>query len=493
MAHIPPSLAAETLPDLPLLSQGKVRNTYKLNGCFAGNELMLVEATDRISIFDYVLNATVPEKGEVLTALNYFWVSRVFQDLLEHDLVACGALVDQHLPLHLLGNPALQKRATVVRKLTPPNVEDIVRLYLTGSGWKSYYQTGEVCGHKLPASLHNGSRLPYPIYTPTTKATVGHDEHITADSVAKRFGTERERKAIQAACLIADYAERRGIILADTKFEFSHRVGQKLVLADEKGTPDSSRFWDKKEWLAAQAKGKLPASQDKQFVRDWGMEMGIDKLTDPDDPKQIADVQSLIVPNAVLKQTQMIYRYIFWRLTDMKLQTFQREKMDITVSDPRPLMEILIGSHSDLDQINTGLDYLKGHADYRVSVISCHRNPEELRSYVANELVKADVVIAGAGMAAALPGIVKSHLCQFGHSRIPVIGVAFAGKSETDNIAARTSIEGLPGQSVELDLNGQAYFGSRGFLQACVAAITHEFLPKDIAVKPAEIGILHHR
>jgi len=492
MAHIPPHLATRTLPGLTRLGQGKVRDSYDLPPFSGLGEIMGVEASDRISTFDFVLNAEVSQKGEVLTAMNYFWVSQVLQDLFEHDLIACGASVDAFLPAELRGNPDLQKRFTVVRKLTPPTEEDIVRLHLTGSGWEAYKKTGAVCGHKLPPGLSNGYRLPYPLYTPTTKAILGHDEHITADSVAERYGAQRERLAIQVACLIADYAEKRGIILADTKFEFSYHLG-KMILADEKVTPDSSRFWDKKEWQAAQAKGKLPASQDKQFVRNWSIERGINKLTDPDNPEQIAHVQSLVVPDEILERTRRIYRYIFWRLTGMKLETFQREKMGIAVEDQKPLVQILVGSRSDLDQIKNGLTHLRGKANFAVSVMSCHRNPDELRNFARDVLFKADVVIAGAGMAAALPGIVKSHLCYFGHSEIPVIGVAFDNGKTDDNIAAAGSIESLPGQPVELDHQGKAYFGPLGFTRACWAALDDEFLPKEIVAKPAEIGIIDYR
>ena len=492
MAHIPSRLAGQLLPGLNLVNQGKVRNSYDLAPAYGLYEIMGVEATNRISIFDYVLDAEVRQKGEVLTALNFFLVSQVLQDLFEHDLIACGADVDPFLPAELRGNPDLQKRFTVVRKLTPPTVEDIVRLNLTGSGWEAYQKTGAVCGHKLPPGLSNGCRLPYPLYTPTTKADVGHDEHITADSVAERYGVQRERLAIQVACLIADYAEKRGIIMADTKFEFSYHLSQ-LVLADEKATPDSSRFWDKKEWLAAQAKGKLPSSQDKQFVRNWGIEKGINKLTDPDNPEQIAQVQSLVVPDEILERTRRIYRYIFWRLTGMKLETFQREKMGIAVKDEKPLVQILVGSRSDLEQINIGLTHLRGKAKFVVSVMSCDRNPEELRNFAHDVLPCADVIIAGAGMSARLPGAVKSHLCCFGHSEIPVIGVAFAGKSEAENIAARAAIEEIPGKPLEVDGDGRAYFGWEGFKEACIASFSHEFQPKDITAKPAEIGIISHQ
>lgn len=490
MAHIPQSLAKDVIPGLPLRNQGKVRNTYDLS--VADSSKMGLEATNRISIFDYVLNARVPQKGEVLTALNHFWLS-LLGDLFETDFVACGNGIDAFLPSSLCDNPALQKRLTVVERYPEPDVEDVVRLYLTGSGWKTYQENREVCGQRLPDGLIDGSRLPYPLYTPTTKAKTGHDEHITADSVAQRYGHRRERMALQAAGLISSYAESCGIILADTKFEISFHDGRP-ILVDEKGTPDSSRFWDAVAYKKAIAKGALPPSLDKQHVRNWGKEEGIDKLKNPDDPEQIKQVQSLTVPETVLSQTHQIYRYILWRLTGQKLEAYQREKMNIAVDNPPLNILILIGSKSDVDQLDVkGLAALRANnVRFRVDVLSCHRNVEELPRLLEGEVVDGsfDRIIAGAGMAAALPGIVKSHLCRFGRSDIPVIGVAFNGSTPEATLAAQASIEQLPEQPVELDQNGKAYTGRAGFQRAFVAAVCDEFLPKMITHKPYERGIL---
>jgi phosphoribosylaminoimidazole-succinocarboxamide synthase len=404
-------------------------------------------------------------------------------------MVACGAGVDNYLEPTLRGNPKLQKRATVVNILPAPDVEDIVRLVLTGSGLKSYNETGMICGHKLPAGLTDGSLLPYPIYTPTTKAVEGHDLHITADSVVEKYGFIRERLAIQVASVIANYAAAHGIRLADTKFEFSQVSPGRLVLADEKGTPDSSRFVDEKAWQKAVKAGKFPASLDKQYVREWGKKLGIDKR-DPENPEDVAWVHSQEVPNGVVEMTTRIYRYIFWRLTGMKLERFQREEMGIVVGDVKPKVSIVIGSESDLPQIMAGVTYLKSEGiSFDVNVISCHRNPWELATFIHDKM-RSDIVIAGAGWAAALPGMVASWLDYDGRPNIPVLGVAFKSDSERNNLAAITSIECLPSQSVELDQSGHAYFGEEGFLSACKDVVGREFLPRKSSTKEAKIGLL---
>lgn len=489
MAKIPQSVLDRqpVLPGLVLRGRGKVRDSYNLED----PSKMLVVASDRCSIFDFVLNTLIGFKGEVLCALNYFWTKNLLSSVFETDLIAAGFAIDAFLPEALRGNVDLQKRATVVKLLPAPDVEDIVRIILTGSGWQSYQKDETVCGHKLPPNLRDGSFLPYPLYTPTTKAEVGHDVHITADSVANSHGFLRERLAIQAACMVSGFAAERGIILADTKFEFSQLSDGSIVLADEKATPDSSRFVDKTAWLKASKKGVFPPSLDKQFVREWGKANGINGSLDPEDPEIVSRVHSLVVPEDVVKVTTNIYRYIFWRLTGMKIERFQRKEMGIAVEDQKLKVEVLVGSESDLPQIQKGLSLFKcGRvASSRVSVISCHRNPKELRDFVRDELTKADVVIAGAGMAAALPGIVKSLLCELNHPQIPVIGVAFKGATPADDKAAIDSIERLPGQPVELDSEGHAHFGDEGFVEACYSAIMDEFLQKTVEKKPVKIGI----
>lgn len=485
MAKIPQSVLdrCPVLPGLPLRGRGKVRDSYNLDYNCGPDDIprMLVVASDRCSIFDFVLNTLVPQKGEILTALNYFWIKKVIGDLCATDLVATGSAIDDYIPETLRNDPELQKRATVVRLLPAPELEDIVRFILTGSGWKSYQKNRTICGHKLPAGLTNGSLLPYPLYTPTTKAAEGHDEHITADEAVTKCGFKRERLALQIAGLMAYYAASRGIRLADTKFEFSGDV-----LVDEKGTPDSSRFLDELAWQKAIKEGKFPPSLDKQFVRNWGINQGIDKL-DPENPEHVAQAHSLTVPDYEVRMTTLIYRFIFWRLTGMKKEVFQRQEMGIKVCDIRPNISVIIGSESDRPQIEEGISFLKGLVAGEVNVISCHRNPEVLQNFA--KCTKSDIVIAGAGWAAALPGITKSWLCHYSKADTTVLGVAFDGGSERNNLAAITSIECLPGQPVELDQNGLVYFGSKGFLSACQDAVRREFLPKKPTLKVAKLGL----
>ncbi|MBI3290765.1 AIR carboxylase family protein, partial [Candidatus Falkowbacteria bacterium] len=290
------------------------------------------------------------------------------------------------------------------------------------------------------------------------------------------------------------YAAERGIILVDTKLE----MGKDLYFGDELLTPDSSRFWEQAAWIKAQKDGEVPQAFDKEFVRAWGKEIGIHER-DPEKPEDVVWVQSRVVPEDILAMTTKLYRYIFWRLTGKKLEEFQIYRMGIHVKIPKVNVDVIIGSRTDLEQIRVGINYLKyapnvcpgiGNIDFRVHVLSCHRNPDELRQYAKKAAVsgKVDVIIAGAGMAAQLSGMIKAYLAAEG-SDIPVIGVGFAGSTAEADQAARLSIEQLPGQPVELDSKGRAYFGGEGFCQACEAAVRDEFLPKRNAIKPAEWNI----
>ena len=245
-----------TKTDLPLkaFSRGKVRDTYELPG---GNLLMV--ASDRLSAFDVVFPDGIPCKGKVLTQLSLFW----FQKL--------SSVVDNHLISDQPpdGLPSyLQGRTMVVKRVKIIPLECVVRGYMAGSGWKDYQKTGEICGIKLPPGLKNASRLPQPIFTPSTKAEKGHDENIGEESARKAVGDETFEKVRELSLAIyaaaADYARTRGIILADTKFEFGMHNG-KIILADEVLTPDSSRYWP----AASYKEGVSPPSYDKQFVRDY--------------------------------------------------------------------------------------------------------------------------------------------------------------------------------------------------------------------------------
>ena len=246
-------------PELTLHARGKVRDLYNLNG-----QLLFV-ATDRISAFDYVLATGIPEKGRVLTQLSLFWFD-FLRDTVHNHLVTAN--VDQYpAPLKKYAEQ-LRGRSMLVSKAQMIDVECVVRGYLSGSGWKDYQRTGAVCGIKLPSGLRESDKLPEPIFTPATKAVSGHDENISFHDMCKRTGTQLAEQLRDLSISIyknaADYAAGRGIIIADTKFEFGHSA-QGLILADEVLTPDSSRFWPADKYQP----GRAQESYDKQFVRDY--------------------------------------------------------------------------------------------------------------------------------------------------------------------------------------------------------------------------------
>ena len=255
------TLFESNLKSLKFLHRGKVRDLYAL-----GEDKLLVIQSDRLSAFDVILPDPIPEKGPVLTTLSFFWFKRLghilphhLTDIAPESVVAAGER-DQ-----------VAGRAMVVKKLTPLKIEAVVRGYIIGSGWSDYQKTGAVCGIKLPVGLKQAEKLPEPIFTPATKAPIGeHDENISFDEAARIVGdrklAERVREvAIRIYLEAANYAATRGIIIADTKFEFGTDERGVLVLIDEVLTPDSSRFWPASEYST----GISPPSFDKQFVRDW--------------------------------------------------------------------------------------------------------------------------------------------------------------------------------------------------------------------------------
>ncbi|HEY4484802.1 MAG TPA: phosphoribosylaminoimidazolesuccinocarboxamide synthase [Nitrospiria bacterium] len=252
--------------------QGKVRDIYDL-----GDALLLV-ATDRISAFDVVLPDGIPGKGYVLTRLSRFWFEWLasFQDGIPHHLITTEP--DRFPESCRPYREILSGRSMLARKAEPLPVECIVRGYLSGSGWKEYRERGTVCGIRLPAGLVESARLPEPIFTPSTKATEGHDVNISFEKMAERIGRERAVEARSASLVIyqraAEYARMRGILIADTKFEFGiEPKSGKLILIDEALTPDSSRFWP----LDGYAPGGAQPSFDKQFVRDYLESVSWDK------------------------------------------------------------------------------------------------------------------------------------------------------------------------------------------------------------------------
>ncbi len=246
-------------PELTLHARGKVRDLYSLDG------LLLFVATDRISAFDYVLATGIPEKGRVLTQLSLFWFD-FLKDIVSNHLVTAN--VDEYpAPLARYAGQ-LRGRSMLVNKAQMVDIECVVRGYISGSGWKDYQRTGSVCGIKLPQGLRESDKLPEPIFTPASKAQSGHDENISFADMCRRTGPEMAEQlrdlSIRIYKAASEYAAARGIIIADTKFEFG-QTPRGLVLADEVLTPDSSRFWPADKY----GPGRAQESYDKQFVRDY--------------------------------------------------------------------------------------------------------------------------------------------------------------------------------------------------------------------------------
>ena len=253
------ALLQSSVNELKLVKRGKVRDVYEVDD----NHLLIV-ATDRISAFDCILPTAIPRKGEVLTALSRFWFEKL-QHVVPNHLVADSSSV---LPSRILEG-GLDKRSMLVRQTNVFPVECVVRGYLVGSGWKDYLRTGSVCGHKLPDHLVESAELSEPIFTPSTKAEEGHDENISEDEVRNIVGDETAVRlrniSLQLYKEARQYARQRGIIIADTKFEFGRDSNGDIILIDEALTPDSSRFWPAETY----SPGKSQPSFDKQFVRDY--------------------------------------------------------------------------------------------------------------------------------------------------------------------------------------------------------------------------------
>ena len=289
--------------DLPLVYSGKVRRMYAWPS--EGDDRLLMVATDNISAFDQVLTTPIPDKGAVLTQLSLWWFGQL-ADIVDHHVVATD------VPAHVRG------RAVVTEKLAMVPVECVARGYLTGSGWAEYQQSGTVCGVRLPEGLTDGARLPEPIFTPAVKAPLGeHDENVTFERIAELHGepaaTELRDLTLALYRRAEGIARERGLILADTKFEFGRRPDGTLVLADEVLTPDSSRFWDAGQWRPGDAASGTPAhlpSFDKQYVRDWlTRDSGWDRTSDAPAPP---------LPDAVVAATRARYVEAYERLTGQR-------------------------------------------------------------------------------------------------------------------------------------------------------------------------------
>ncbi|MBZ5694156.1 MAG: phosphoribosylaminoimidazolesuccinocarboxamide synthase [Acidobacteriia bacterium] len=280
------------LPGLKLRGRGKVRDIYEL-----GDRLLIV-ATDRLSAFDVILPTPIPDKGRVLTQISMFWFEKL-SGIVPNHVISASDFPPELAPYA----GALAGRSMLVRRTQPVPIECVVRGYISGSGWKDYQKTGAICGIPLPAGLRESDRLPEPIFTPSTKAEVGHDENISFDETIARIGrplAERLRDTSLALYRRAvEHAAARGIIIADTKFEFG-LLGQELIWIDEALTPDSSRFWPADEY----SPGKPQPSFDKQYVRDYLERIGWNKQ--PPAPA---------LPPEVVAATREKYREAYQRIT----------------------------------------------------------------------------------------------------------------------------------------------------------------------------------
>jgi phosphoribosylaminoimidazole-succinocarboxamide synthase len=275
------TVSETNIKDLSLIHRGKVRDVYEVNEA----QLLLV-ATDRLSAFDCILPNPIPDKGVILTQISAFWFEKL-KDITANHLITANF---DEMPENIREYPELKGRSTLVKKTKVFPVECVVRGYLEGSGWKDYQATGEVCGHKLPENMRQCDRLPEPLFTPATKAATGHDENISEERCAEIIGKENAEKLKSLSLNIyktaSEYAIRRGIIIADTKFEFGVDADGNILLIDEVLTPDSSRFWS----VETYSPGKAQPSFDKQFVREYLESLDWDKTPPaPELPEQIVN------------------------------------------------------------------------------------------------------------------------------------------------------------------------------------------------------------
>ena len=293
-------LREASIQGLAVKHRGKVRDLFEV-----GDALLLV-ATDRVSAFDVILDDLLPDKGEVLTRISEFWFRR-FESKVRHHLITTDV---KKMPAPLPQHPELAGRAMLGKKVKPLLAELVVRGYLVGSGWADYQKTGSVCGIKLPPGLKEASKLPEPLFTPSTKAPKGqHDENISYEQLCKIIGADKAKQSRDLVMSMyldaAKYAESRGILLADTKIELGEDA-QGILVIDELFTPDSSRFWAAEKWQP----GKSPPSFDKQIIRDALVAMGFNKQ--PPAPR---------LPAEVLTKATAAYHEIFERLTGQKFSS----------------------------------------------------------------------------------------------------------------------------------------------------------------------------
>ncbi|MFZ5801944.1 MAG: phosphoribosylaminoimidazolesuccinocarboxamide synthase [Candidatus Omnitrophota bacterium] len=293
----------ETRLPFQLLGRGKVRDIYAVD-----EDRLLIVTTDRLSAFDVVLPNPIPFKGKVLNQISVFWF-HYFRDFVANHLITAdfrGMGFSKEI-LAEYGSQ-LEGRSMLVQRAKPFTVECVIRGYITGSGWKDYLRTGKICGHHLPAGLKQCDKLPEPLFTPSTKATVGHDENIDFDQACERIGREEAERIRDLSIALYkkghDYAAAKGILIADTKFEFGMRNGQ-MILIDEVLTPDSSRFWPADLYAA----GKDQPSYDKQIVRNYLLKIQWNQK--PPAP---------VLPEEIIQKTSQAYRDVYQRLTGKSIE-----------------------------------------------------------------------------------------------------------------------------------------------------------------------------
>ncbi len=382
------ALLESKLRSLPLLSRGKVRDIYAV-----GDDKLLMITTDRLSAFDVIMSSPIPDKGVVLNRLTDFWFARLGHIVPNHltgidpESVVAESEVDQ-----------VRGRAVVAKRLRPIPVEAVVRGYLIGSGWKDYRETQQVCGISLPAGLRQAAKLTAPIFTPAHKAEMGlHDENISFEEMSNQIGRPLAEKIREISLKLyqeaSDYAASRGIIIADTKFEFGLDESGVLHLMDEVLTADSSRFWPADEYQ----EGISPPSFDKQFVRDYLETLDWDK-TPPPPP----------LPAQVIERTAAKYREALFRIAGVRL----------------PIVGVVMGSQSDWEVMRHAVDILDQFGiAHEARVVSAHRMPDALYAYAeAAQARGLRGIIAGAGGAAHLPGMLAAK------TTVPVFGVPVPSK-----------------------------------------------------------------
>lgn len=294
------TVSETNIKDLNLVHRGKVRDVYEVD-----DERLLLVATDRLSAFDCVLPNPIPDKGVILTQLSAFWFEKL-KNITANHLITANF---DEMPQKIRENKELKGRSTLVKKTKVFPVECVMRGYLEGSGWKDYQATGEVCGHKLPENMRQCDKLPEPLFTPATKAATGHDENISEDECAKIIGKENaetlKNLSLEIYQAASEYALSKGIIIADTKFEFGTDADGRILLIDEILTPDSSRFWS----VETYAPGKAQPSFDKQFVREYLESLDWDKT--PPAPA---------LPEEIIQATRDRYLQAFELLTGRNLE-----------------------------------------------------------------------------------------------------------------------------------------------------------------------------